>query len=694
MKFFTRQTILLASASLALIGLQGCGSKDKKAAVEAAVEDLATEQADYDNFSVENLFRGSGGRYQICSVNGTDPEMPDSVQGLFKLRVERILGNGESEWKAVLHGFCGAAGHLEKELEANHTSKLQGEMDCKGVWGVFDITHDSGLDAVVAVCDEVLGPQSSTNSTAPANATESTPTSDPAALESYEGLEALQQYDTCHVKGKVISLKPLNPKMHLWRSAAALLALLGLTMLQGCSNKSDASTTGSPAENEPAAGTYTSSQSSSESFRHQKNWSVYHPGKTTHKQVCTARYNDTRSGLEYDLKLERRKDGNTPWTAKLSGNCGDKQNLEAELSGENLENLQGEKDCVAAWAVLGVTPRVIVARKHIPPVLVNLPQHRPLMDLHPFLNLLLAILAVFIGTVEIQGCSSKSGSSTRGGANGNSTESAAEEGVDAKQAYKQAAPDEVKDGGKFKICRAASTDGMYKLSVQRTLKTGDSQWKIKLVGEKCGDKTGLEKEIADDTAKALQGEDVPCKTVWSKFEVTADNPSRLKTLCTDAAWLGAASDDLEGCGSKEEIQSEQSGASNPDASPSASSSAASQSSSSSSSSRTSVRKKWSRMIPGTPGDTIQSCDASAGTYHLILKRLKRGGQNNYEVSMIGNKCGTETVAETPLNDENTAKLQEDGISCAQVWEALAITTAGSNEATLSAMCTKLKEGQL
>ncbi|EER12961.1 hypothetical protein Pmar_PMAR012846, partial [Perkinsus marinus ATCC 50983] len=51
------------------------------------------------------------------------------------------------------------------------------------------------------------------------------------------------------------------------------------------------------------------------------------------------------------------------------------------------------------------------------------------------------------------------------------------------------APEEVKDGGKFKICRASSTDHTYKLSVQRTLKSGETQWKVKLVGDKCGDKT-------------------------------------------------------------------------------------------------------------------------------------------------------------------------------------------------------------
>ncbi|KAF4719990.1 hypothetical protein FOZ62_022475, partial [Perkinsus olseni] len=99
-------------------------------------------------------------------------------------------------------------------------------------------------------------------------------------------------------------------------------------------------------------------------------------------------------------------------------------------------------------------------------------------------------------------------------------------------------------------------------------------------------------------------------------------------------------------------------------------------------------------VPGTPGDTAQSCDASAGAYHLIVKRLKRGGQNNYEVSMMGNKCGTDTIPETPLNGENTAKLQEDNISCTKVWEALGVTTATSTEDTLSDMCAKLKGGQL
>ncbi|EER12962.1 hypothetical protein Pmar_PMAR012847 [Perkinsus marinus ATCC 50983] len=53
--------------------------------------------------------------------------------------------------------------------------------------------------------------------------------------------------------------------------------------------------------------------------------------------------------------------------------------------------------------------------------------------------------------------------------------------------------------------------------------------------------SGAKKEIVDDLAKDLQGEDVDCKAVWEKFGVTAENPSRLKTLCTDPAWLGEAS---------------------------------------------------------------------------------------------------------------------------------------------------------
>ncbi|KAF4697141.1 hypothetical protein FOZ60_011812 [Perkinsus olseni] len=310
------------------------------------------------------------------------------------------------------------------------------------------------------------------------------------------------------------------------------------------------------------------------------------------------------------------------------------------------------------------------------------------MDIAAYINLIFCILVVFIGSIEIQGCGSKE-SSTRGAARTNSTDTTAVAET-AVQAYKQTAPAEVKDGGKFKICRAASTDGKYKLAVQRTLKTGETEWKVKLVGEKCGDKTGSNKEIADDLAKDLQGEDVPCKTVWAKFQVTADNPSRLKALCTESSWLGEAAPTTE----ERKLREMKSSIASDAALASGAGGASHSSSSSSSSSRTSVRKKWSRMVPGTPGDTAQSCDASAGAYHLVVKRLKRGGQNNYEVSMMGNKCGTDTIPETPLNGENTAKLQEDNISCTKVWEALGVTTATSTEDTLSDMCAKLKGGQL
>ncbi|KAF4710657.1 hypothetical protein FOZ62_028846, partial [Perkinsus olseni] len=151
--------------------LQGCGSKEKKT-VESAVADLASEAAAYDNFSVDNLFRGSGGRYQICSVNGTSSENPDAIESVFKLRVERMLGSGESQWKAILRGFCGASGQLEKKLGANYTSKLQGEMNCQGVWGVFHITRQSSLDAVISVCDDVLGGQDQQGTGVAANSTE------------------------------------------------------------------------------------------------------------------------------------------------------------------------------------------------------------------------------------------------------------------------------------------------------------------------------------------------------------------------------------------------------------------------------------------------------------------------------------------------------------------------------------------
>ncbi|KAF4710655.1 hypothetical protein FOZ62_028843, partial [Perkinsus olseni] len=218
------------------------------------------------------------------------------------------------------------------------------------------------------------------------------------------------------------------------------------------------------------------------------------------------------------------------------------------------------------------------------------------MDIAAYINLIFCILVVFIGSIEIQGCGSKE-SSTRGAARTNSTDTTAVAET-AVQAYKQTAPAEVKDGGKFKICRAASTDGKYKLAVQRTLKTGETEWKVKLVGEKCGDKTGSNKEIADDLAKDLQGEDVPCKTVWAKFQVTADNPSRLKALCTESSWLGEAApttEELEGCGSKEEAQGDESSTASDAALASGAGGASHSSSSSSSSSRTSVRKKWSRM---------------------------------------------------------------------------------------------------
>lgn len=44
------------------------------------------------------------------------------------------------------------------------------------------------------------------------------------------------------------------------------------------------------------------------------------------------------------------------------------RNLEADLTGDDLDKLQGEKNCVVAWEALGVTSRVIVARKSVPPV--------------------------------------------------------------------------------------------------------------------------------------------------------------------------------------------------------------------------------------------------------------------------------------------------------------------------------------
>ncbi|EER11692.1 hypothetical protein Pmar_PMAR002295 [Perkinsus marinus ATCC 50983] len=447
------------------------------------------------------------------------------------------------------------------------------------------------------------------------------------------------------------------------RELAILLALLGITIQQGCGSKSEASTAKSSG-NTQKAGSFRRSDSSNESYRHQKTWSVYHPGVTTHRQVCTAKYNDTLNLKEYNLKLERRKEGSEKWTAKLSGKCGHRENLEADLTGDDLDKLQGEKNCVVAWEALGVTSRVIVARKSVPPVAKHF------MDLFSLLHLLLATSIVFIGTIEIQGCGSNK-SSTRGGAEASSTETSTETESAAK-ASKQTAPDEVKDGGKFKICRASSTDHTYKLSVQRTLKSGETQWKVKLVGDKCGDKTGAKKEIVDDLAKDLQGEDVDCKAVWEKFGVTAENPSRLKTLCTDPAWLALK---VVGRKRKYKVKNQM----------------------------RAPKPEWPVQVhhparpgrvPGTPGDTVQSCDASAGLFHLIVKRVKRGGQSNYEVSMVGSKCGPDVVPETPLSGENTAKLQEDNISCAKVWKALGVATATSTEETLSDMCAKLKAGQL
>ncbi|EER11693.1 hypothetical protein Pmar_PMAR002296 [Perkinsus marinus ATCC 50983] len=177
MKFCTSQTTFIIGSLIAIIGLQGCASKEKKAAQAAAdaasaASGLASEVADYDNFSVDNLFRGSGGRYQICSVNGTTTDGSNDMEGTFKLRVERILGSGESQWKAILRGFCGASGNLEKKLGTDHTSKLQGEMNCQGVWGVFHITRQSGLDAVISVCDDVLNAQEQKGSDAPSSSTE------------------------------------------------------------------------------------------------------------------------------------------------------------------------------------------------------------------------------------------------------------------------------------------------------------------------------------------------------------------------------------------------------------------------------------------------------------------------------------------------------------------------------------------
>ncbi|KAF4664917.1 hypothetical protein FOZ61_000379 [Perkinsus olseni] len=379
MKFFSRQTALATGSLAALIGLQGCGSKEKKT-VESAVADLASEAAAYDNFSVDNLFRGSGGRYQICSVNGTSSENPDAIESVFKLRVERMLGSGESQWKAILRGFCGASGQLEKKLGANYTSKLQGEMNCQGVWGVFHITRQSSLDAVISVCDDVLGGQDqqgtgvAANSTEPQEAT-AAPSGESASDEKPATARRSMLKIRCFYSATFLGIshffKPLPPMtVSLLRQLATFFALLGIAMLQGCGSKPEASAseTNTPSGNIRAAGLYHRSNSSTESYRHQKTWSVYHPGKTTHRQVCTARYNDTVTLKEYNLKLERRKEGSEKWTAKLSGRCGDRENLEADLTGDKLGKVQGEKHCVAVWEALGVTTRVIVARKHVPPV--------------------------------------------------------------------------------------------------------------------------------------------------------------------------------------------------------------------------------------------------------------------------------------------------------------------------------------
>lgn len=86
----------------------------------------------------------------------------DSPRFLWGFRVSLRVG--------IWVSFCFS--NLEKKLGTDHTSKLQGEMNCQGVWGVFHITRQSGLDAVISVCDDVLNAQEQKGSDAPSSSTE------------------------------------------------------------------------------------------------------------------------------------------------------------------------------------------------------------------------------------------------------------------------------------------------------------------------------------------------------------------------------------------------------------------------------------------------------------------------------------------------------------------------------------------